>query len=145
MVDQEDQFVKDAFDEISEMDKQRLSADESVRKAIVSQEIKDGVINFGGAEIHFRLFLSKRMRHQMLLVKARLEDASAEENLTVSERSMYELLGSLCINHPWNDWQTWAYIDEMSPNTGGVQMIFLQIMSAIAQATEDVKNFRTFK
>jgi hypothetical protein len=145
MVDQDDQFVKDSFNEISDMDKQRLSADESVRKAITSQETKDGVINFGGAEIHFRLFLSKRMRHQMLVVKSRLDEVSAEENLAVSEKAMYDLLGSICINPPWNDWQTWAYVDEMSPNTGGVQMIFLQIMSAIAQATEDVKNFRTFK
>jgi hypothetical protein len=55
---------------------------------------------------------------------------------------MYDVLGQLCIEEPWNKWETWAYVDEKSENVGGVQSIFLQVLARIAQAVEDVKNFR---
>ena len=139
----ESQFVKDAFAEITEMDKSKLDADDRVKRLILAQDTQVGTVNYGGVEIKFRLFLSKSLRHKMMKGQKELESAKDEDALARSERTMYDVLGQLCIEEPWNKWETWAYVDEKSENVGGVQSIFLQVLARIAQAVEDVKNFRT--
>ena len=139
---EESQFVKDAFAEISDMEKNKLDADEQVKKLLQSQDNNFGVINYGGASIRFRMFLPKNLRHKMMKSKTQLEGAQDEEALLKSEKSMYEIMGQLCVDEPFSHWETWAYIDEKSDNVGGVQSIFLQMLARIAQAVEDVKNFR---
>ena len=138
----EETFVKDAFTEISEMDKSKLESDDRVKKFLLSQDTQIGTINYGGVEIRFRLFLPKSLRHKLMKGQKEFENAKDEEALAKSERVMYDLLGQLCIDDPWNHWETWAYVDEKSDNAGGVQSIFLQVLARIAQAVEDVKNFR---
>lgn len=139
---EESQFVKDSFKEIDEMEMNKLDADEKVKKLLSSQTSQLGSITYGGVEIRFQLFLSKSLRHKMLKGQKQLENAQDEEALARSERTMYDVLGQLCVDDPWNKWETWAYIDEKSENVGGVQSIFLQVLARIAQAVEDVKNFR---
>jgi hypothetical protein len=138
----ESEFVKDSFAELTEIEKSKLDADEKVKKLLQSQESQIGTITYGGVEIRFRLFLSKSLRHKMMKGQKQLEGAKDEEALSRSERTMYDILGQLCIDEPWNEWETWAYVDEKSENVGGVQSIFLQVLARIAQAVEDVKNFR---
>jgi len=138
----EDKFVTDAFAEIPQLELEELEKDERIRKAISAPEENVGTINYGGVDIKFRLFLPKKLRHKMLKNQKLLEMADTEDALTMSEKTMYEVLGEVCVDDPWNKWQTWAYIDEKSNNVGGVQSIFIQILARIAQAAEDVKNFR---
>lgn len=135
-------FIQDAFAEITDMEKSKLDADDRVKRLILAQDSQVGIVNYGGVEIRFRLFLSKSLRHKMMKGQKELETAKDEEALAKSERAMYDVLGQLCIDEPWNHWETWAYVDEKSENVGGVQSIFLQVLARIAQAVEDVKNFR---
>lgn len=141
----ENKFVTDAFEEIPQLELQQLESDERVRKAIVAPDENFGTITYGGAEIRIKLFLPKSLRHKMVKTRNTIEGASSEETLAITERTMYELLGDICIDEPWNKWTTWAYIDEKSNNVGGVQSIFIQVLARIAQAAEDVKNFRRVK
>ena len=135
-------FVKDAYAELNEMDLKRFEGNERVSKFLSAPDENIGIINYGGAEIKFRLFLSKSLRHKMLKSKVMLENANDENALTVSERTMYDVLGQLCVEEPYNSWQFWAYVDEKSTVKGGVQGIFIQMLVKVTSAAEDVKNFR---
>jgi hypothetical protein len=138
----DEKFVTDSFAELTELEIQKLDGDERIRKAISAPDENFGMVNYGGVDIKIKLFLPKSVRHKMVKTNTALEGANTEETLAISERTMYELLGMVCIDEPWNKWQTWAYIDEKSNNVGGVQSIFIQVLARIAQAAEDVKNFR---
>jgi hypothetical protein len=138
-------FVKDSFAEIPEIEICKLDADERVKKLISAPDTQTGTIEYGGVEIRFKLFLSKSMRHRMLKSQHVIEKSTDEQSLTSSETIMYEILGSLCTEEPWNHWETWAYVDEKSENVGGVQSIFIQVLARIAQSADDVKNFRKVK
>ena len=137
----EDPFVKDSFAEIPEMDKAKLDADERVKNLLSAQDIQIGTITYGNTEIKFRLYLSKGLRHSISKVKTQLESATDEASVALSERVMYDVLGQLCVDEPFNHWETWAYVDEKSTK-GGVQGIFMEMMSRIAKAVGDVKTFR---
>jgi hypothetical protein len=124
------------------MEIQKLEADERVRKFLTVPDTQYGTVEYGGMEIKFRMFISKSLRHNMMRIRTQLEDAGDEASIAMSEKSMYTILGQLCVEDPWNKWETWAYIDEKLKNSGGVQNIFLQIMASVAQAADDIKNFR---
>jgi hypothetical protein len=132
---EEEQFVKDSFAEISEIDKAKLDVDERVKNILSSQEVQIGSVTFGGTEIKFRTYLSKSLRHSISKVRSHIDDSIDENTIALVERTMYDVLGQLCTEDPFNHWETWAYIDEKSTK-GGVQGIF------IAKAVEDVKSFR---
>lgn len=143
--EQEPNFVDEAFSEITEMELQQISANEKIQKIIAFDGSDIGSIEYGGITIRFRLFLNKSLRHRMMRVKVQLENATGEDALFKTERLMYDVLGEVCVDEPWNDWKTWAVIDEKATNAGGIQGVFIKIMDEIGRQSQDLKSFRGVK
>ncbi len=55
------------------------------------------------------------------------------------QRPMYEVLGDLCLDAPWNDWKTWAAIDV---RTGSAPDMLERILAKIAPREDRVRSFR---
>jgi hypothetical protein len=143
MAVEENEFVKQAFEEISEMENREFESNEKIRKLLSGKDEKYASVMFGEVEIRFNPFVGKRLRHKMMQAKKEIDkDTTSESGLAKSERLLYDTLGSLCVDDPFDNWKTWAYIDEKGDGIGGVQRIFLLIMSELGKYNEDVKNFR---
>ena len=139
----ETEFVKEAFAEITEMENREFSANEKIRKLLSGKDEKYASVMFGEVEIRFLPFVGKRLRHKMILAKKEIDASTeSESGLARTEQLLYDTLGALCVDEPFNNWKTWAYIDEKGDGIGGVQRIFLLIMSELGKYNEDVKNFR---
>ena len=136
------EFEKEAFSEISEMELQKIDANEQVQKLIAFEGADLGTIEYGGVSIKFRLFLNKSLRHKMMRAKAQLDSSEGEDALYKTEHLMYDVLAEVCTDYPWNDWKTWARIDEKAVNSGGIQGVFIKIMSEIGRQSQDLKSFR---
>jgi hypothetical protein len=139
---EESDFVKEAFSEISEMDIAKIDANEKVQKLIAFDGADVGTIDYGGVTIKFRVFLNKSLRHKMMRAKAKLDNAEGEDALDKTERLMYDVLGDVCTEYPWNDWKTWSRVDELAVNSGGIQGVFVKIMDEIGRQSKDLKSFR---
>ena len=134
-------FVEDAFSEIPEMVKATLDADLRVKSLLSGQVDSFELLKYGDTEIRFKTYLSKKLRHSISRVRTQLDASTDENTISIVEKTMYEILGQLCIDEPFNKWETWAYIDEKSTK-GGVQGIFIEIMSKISKSVDDVRTFR---
>lgn len=55
------------------------------------------------------------------------------------QRPMYEIMADLCLDEPWNDWQTWAALDV---RTGAAPEILEEIMKTIAPEDDRIRSFR---
>ena len=138
-------FVSDSFKELDDIEKQQLDANENVKKLIVGTG-EFGVIPYAGTDIRYRKVLSKSLRHKVAKNKLIMGDLSDdEESVSKIEKMMYEVLSELCVDSPFNDWKTWAYIDEMAKDSGVVLQIFTILMQKIGEASEDDKDFRRVK
>lgn len=138
----DEKFVEDSFKELEEIEKQQLLSDEKVRAILTSSSTEYGSIIYGGVTIRFKLFIDKKLRHRMITMKGSFDNVDDESSLNATEKAIYELLGELCVDPPFNSWKTWAMIDERAGGVGGVQTLFVKIMGEIGRLAQDVKSFR---
>jgi hypothetical protein len=127
-------FVKEAYEEIDEMDRQTLERNEKIKLMIAAKNDAYATFTFIGQQIRYRPLIGKRLRHKMATAKNSLSSDDAEEGLKVTERIIYEILGELCIDEPFNTWQAWAYLDEKAEGVGGVQPVFRSLMQEITKS-----------
>lgn len=130
----EDDFVKQAYAEISEQERDAIVANERVKNILRSRSIATDVLKVGDEEIRFRLTINKKMRKQVALFKT----MSAEE---VLDKPLYETVSALCTDAPWTDWKTWAIVDEEAEDTSVLDILLLMV-AKITEHMEDVKSFR---
>ena len=131
-------FVEEAFAEISEEEQQRIRADSRVVEALRSRNPSIGIVNIGTIPVKFRLSISKKLRRKLALYKSKIGDS--EPTMDEVDQVLYDLLSSLSIEEPWNDWKTWSVFDDSSDE--GAQEILMQMLKQINSHMEDVKNFR---
>ena len=113
LTEEDSAFAKEAFSEITEMDIAKIDANEAVQKLIAFEGADVSSIEYGGVPIKFRVFLNKSLRHKMMRAKMQLDNAEGEDALNKTERLMYDVLGEVCTEPPWNDWKTWSRVDEL--------------------------------
>jgi hypothetical protein len=142
LIEEDSAFAKEAFSEITEMDIAKIDANEAVQKLIAFEGADVSSIEYGGVPIKFRVFLNKSLRHKMMRAKMQLDNAQGEDALNKTERLMYDVLGEVCTEYPWNDWKTWSRVDELAINSGGIQGVFVNIMDEIGRKSQDLKSFR---
>jgi len=128
------QFVEESFAEADQMTLDKLKVNEDISKIISSSLAKIDSVDVGGAKIRFRSFLDRKLRHR--LNRAQHLD---ESNVAETEMVMYEALASLCVDSPFNQIQTWRYIEDAG---GDVGSILKQIMEIITKNATEVKDFR---
>jgi len=139
----EEDFVKEAYAEITEMEKKAIEGNAKIQQLLSGKEEKKyALIHYGGVEIRFKPFVGRQLRHKMMKAKKELVGVEPEDSLIKTEHLLYTILGELCVDEPFNDWKTWSIIDEKGDSIGGVQRIFMLIMAEIGRYNEDVKNFR---
>lgn len=135
----QDKFIEEAYEEISADEQGKILSNARVVQALRSKEATHGEVMVGEACIKFRLSINKKLRRKLVLYKSKMADTMpTPEEL---ERVLYDLLSSICVEDPWNTWQTWAVYDEAAEDNGA-QEILVQILKQINKHMEDVKNFR---
>lgn len=135
----QEEFVKEAFEEISVDERQRIKSDARVVEAIRSKTANVGSITLGTQVIRFRLFPNKKIRRQLALYKTRI-DANEQMSPDEMDKITYETVASLCMEQPWNMWETWSVFDDESEVSA--QEVLVDMMKAIRSHIEDVKSFR---
>jgi len=134
----EDNFVEEAFGEISEDERSRILANTQVLSALKARSQSVGVIPIGSVTVRFKLSVSKSLRKKMALYKSKsaVKDPSMDELNSL----MYDLLASLCLDDPWTDWKTWSVYDDTADI--GAMDVLLEMMKQVMGHMEDVRDFR---
>ena len=134
----EDKFVEEAFGEISEDERSKIMANAQVVTALSTKSPSVGTIRIGDVPIRFKLSVSKSLRNKMGLYKAK--SATKDPSMDELNALMYDLLASLCVDSPWNEWKTWSVYDDTADI--GAMDVLLEIMKQVMSHIEDVKDFR---
>jgi hypothetical protein len=134
-----DDFVEDAFSEITEMERRQIEGDAKVKTAILSRSNLYGNIDLNGVNVKFRLTINKRLRKKLLRYKTNID--SGKTDVSDSEKVLYDILSSLSAEEPWNNWKTWSVFDDNAEEVGA-QEVLTTMMQQIRSHVEDVKNFR---
>lgn len=134
-----DEFIEEAYEEISAEEQARIRANASVIAALKSKTPALGSLVIGEAEIRFRLSVNKKLRKKLALYKSKMQDKTP--GINEAETIMYELLSSFCVDEPWTSKNTWCVYDDSAEDTGA-QEVLLQMIQAITSHMEDMKNFR---
>jgi len=129
-------FVEESFDEIPDLEKQKILADEKVRLLISQKSARISDKKYGDVTIRFRTSITKKLRTRLSKAKSHLEGEGMDEFL-------YGTLALLCIDSPWTDWKTWSVYDNELPEDGiGAFEIFTDILMEVKNQTESIKGFR---
>jgi len=134
----EDDFTREAFEEISEDERTQILANAKVVSALKNQTGKFGTIRVGEEDVRFRLGISKKLRTTLSLLKSKI--SVSEPGTTELDSTMYNVLSHLCVDEPWTDWKTWSVYDDTA-DVGALD-ILLEVMTQIKDHIEDVKSFR---
>jgi hypothetical protein len=134
-----DDFVEEAFSEITEMERKQIEGDAKVKTAIQSRSSLYGNIDLNGIVVKFRLTINKRLRKKLLRYKSKIDSGNAD--ISDSENVLYDILSSVCVEPPWTNWKTWSVFDDNSEEVGA-QEVLTTVMQQIRGHVEDVKNFR---
>lgn len=133
-----DNFVEEAFSEISDDEKSRILSNSRVLSALKGKSTSVGTIQIGEEVVSFKLSVSKKLRNKMALFKSK---ASVKEpSMDELNSLMYNLLAALCIDDPWDKWQTWSVYDDTADV--GAMEILTSMMRQVRDHIEDVKDFR---
>lgn len=130
-------FVEESFEEIPDLEKQKILSDEKVKALISQKSARISEKKYGDVTIRFRTSVTKSLRKRLVRAKKYLENESGVEEF------LYETLAVVCVDEPFNDARTWAVYDGEQTEDGiGALEIFTDIMSEISRQTEMVKGFR---
>ena len=129
-------FVEESFDEIPDLEKKEILANEKVRSLISQKSGRISEKAYGNCIIKFRTSISKKLRSRLVKAKAHLEGEEMDEFL-------YSTLAYLCVDSPWNNWKTWSvYDNELSEEGIGAFEIFTDLLTEVKNQTESIKGFR---
>lgn len=131
---QED-WIKEGFAEADEMTKKALEANASVAGIIASGEKAVSKITVNGIDIRHKTFIARPLRRQLV----KLSKTTDESDYEGMENTMYKTLALLCLDPPFDNPQTWSYIEEQG---GDASAILADIMANINKSQEDLKSFR---
>lgn len=134
----EDNFVKEAFEEISEDEQSKILANARVLSALKGKSASIGTVKIGDEVVKFRLSVSKSLRKKMALYKTRA--SNSEPDMEDLNNLLYDLLSALCVEEPWNQWKTWSVYDDKADI--GAMEVLLEMMKQVFGHMEDVKDFR---
>ena len=138
MEDVKDTFVEEGFEEISQDERAKILSNDRVVSALKGKSTSIGVTKIGDEVIKFHLSVGKKLRSKMVLYKSKA--SSQEPSVAELNTIMYDLLSSLCIDEPWNKWQTWSVYDDDADI--GAMDVLLDMMKQVKGHMEDVKDFR---
>lgn len=131
---QED-WIKEGFAEADEMTKKALEANASVAGIIASGEKAVSKITVNGIDIRHKTFIARPLRRQLV----KLSKTTDESDYEGMENTMYKTLALLCLDPPFDNPQTWSYIEEQG---GDASAILADIMANINKSQEELKSFR---
>lgn len=134
-----DDFVEEAYSEITEMERKQIENDATVKAAIQSKSELYGYIPLNGINVKFRLTINKRLRKKLLHYKADID--SGKTDVASAETVLYDLLSSLSVEPPWTSWKTWSVFDDNSEEVGA-QDVLTSMMQQIRGHVQAVKDFR---
>jgi hypothetical protein len=134
-----DDFVEEAFSEITEMERKQIEGDAKVKTAIQSRTQLYGNIDLNGINVKFRLTINKRLRKKLMHYKTNID--AGKTDIMESEKVLYDILSSLSVEQPWSNWKTWSVFDDNAEEVGA-QDVLTDMMRQIRSHVEDVKNFR---
>jgi hypothetical protein len=135
----EDDFVKEAYKEISDDERQKILSNARVVKALRSKSPTYGSMKIGEEDVRFRLSINKKLRRKLSIYKTRIADTNP--SLKETEFILYDILSSLCPDEPWDSKETWSVYDDQADDQGA-QEILLEMIKEVNSHAEDVKNFR---
>ena len=129
-------FVEDAFEEIPDLERKEILANEKVRSLITQKSSRISEKVYGDVTIRFRTSITKALRRRLVKAKSSLEGDKMDEFL-------YGTLAMMCVDAPWNDWKTWSVYDDELPEDGvGAFEVFTDVLTEVKNQTESIKGFR---
>jgi len=134
----EDNFVEEAFEEISQDERAKILANARVVAALKGKTETFGSIRVGEEDIRFRLSISKGLRKKMALYKSKA--SVGEPEMKELNSLLYDLLSALCVDDPWTEPKTWSVYDD-GADIGALD-ILLEMMKQVKAHMVDLKDFR---
>lgn len=135
----DEDFVNEAFEEISQMERDEILRNDRVSSALKSGCATYGTIRVGETDVRFRVSINKKLRRKLSgyrSMKESIKDATVEK----MEDMVYDIISYLCVDEPWTSKRVWAIYDDIAEV--GADEILVQMLQQINSHIEDVKNFR---
>jgi hypothetical protein len=130
-----EEWIKESFAEADEMTKKELAENINITNIIAAGEKADSVVVVNGVNIRHKTFIARPLRRQLVKLSKNTDDTDYEG----IENTMYKTLAALCLDAPFNNPQTWSYIEEQG---GDASSILAEMMKNISKAQESLKSFR---
>jgi hypothetical protein len=138
-----EEWLKQSLAEIPEIERQQLEANDEIRRLIsVGSSKGDSVVKtvtFGDVSIRFKSFMDKRTRNRVLAAGRMMAAADgSQDSINTAEGSLYEALGMLCVDVPYNKASTWRYLDTLG---APVMKVLEEMLAQINRRDSEVKSF----
>lgn len=135
-----DEFVEQAFSEISEMEREEIRRNSRVIAALKARTDKRGEVTVGEEKIRFRITLNKKLRRKLSLYR-NMKDEIAAGPVEKTEDMLYDIISSLCVDEPWTNPKTWSVYDDEAEDFGA-EFVLIEMVGQIGKHAEDLKTFR---
>lgn len=133
-MNEEDDFVKEAFAEIDQMELDKLESNADIAKIIASDKKATAFIVVDGVQVNFTPFVSRPVRHQLSKLQSKGTPTMEE-----AEDIIYKTLSLLCSDDPYNKPSTWKFIEARGGDAG---THLAEIMGKIAARAEQMRKFQ---
>lgn len=133
-------FIETAREELKQRAESDRVENEQVRNLITSIKGKVVTIKYENVEIRVPASIPHEVKSkafEMTRLRKELEDDGG--SLSDVLEPTYEILANLCLDHPWNQVDTWRTIEEQ---TGASDKILLHIMDGLIESDKKIKKFR---
>lgn len=142
--DETQAWIEATIASIPAFEKETLEGNLEISKLIeMGTKVPDKLalsIDFNGVVIRVRAFMSKKMRNKILLADRMMKAAGNDQaEVDRAEGQLYEALGMVCLDAPYDNKTTWAYLDYKG---APVMMVFEYIIQKIVKGDKQLRDFR---
>jgi hypothetical protein len=132
---EEDDFVKEGFAEVDQMEIDKLKNNADIAKIIASDKGATDFILVDGVKVNFTPFVSRKVRHKLASLKPQGQVSDIEE----AENIIYQTIALLCTDDPYNKALTWKFIEASG---GDASKHLAEIMGKISARADQMRKFQ---
>jgi len=129
-----------ALEELKRMKQQHLESLPEVTELLTTEARRHKVVKYGNTSIKVRAAIPYDVQKAAEETRKAAEEMDEKGDTSAEvEVRMYQMLASLCIEAPWNRWQTWALVNMES---GSAPTKLRDILGVITNSEKQIVSFR---
>jgi len=132
---------EEALQKLKDIETRLHDENSSVFDLIVTASRRFKVVKYGKVEIKVRAAVPLDTLEEARRLRKEAEGIEDPDVSLLEElKPMYDMLAALCLEDPWNKWETWGLIDQKT--NGQARTILGEIIKSIQDSEKKISVFR---